>query len=223
MNEPIEAGIEHLLLDGKLDLGNKSMFRASPELQELQQRFLHAKTEKQSMSVASGLFAMACPILPLGFLSTFFVLGKLDGFDKSPEQLAMEKGGLRNEMARLAAADALMRQKKEKGEDVESKALLRYASREMAVQPIRAAMKPIKGADKRVLPRQQSRDALQESGFFMTKEKQEKMRKLKRQKILTETLAQKEREEQNTLEASKLSQKLEMLDKLLKKMETGQP
>lgn len=219
MNEPtIDAGIEQLLLDGKLDFNGKSMFRASPELQELQQRYLQNKAEKQSMTVTTSCFAMACPILPLGFLSMFFVLGKLDGFDKSPEMLAQEKGDLRNEMARMAAADALLRQKKERGEDVESKALLRYASREMAVQPIRSAIRPIKGTDKRVLPRQQSREALADNGFFQTKEKQDKMRKIKQQKILLETLAQKEREEQNTVEASSLSQKLEILDKLLKKM-----
>jgi len=78
-------------------------------------------------------------------------------------------------------------------------------------------MRPIKGNEKRVIPKQHSREQLSD-GFFLTKEKQTKMRNLKRQKILLESLAAKEREEQNTTEASKLSQKLEMLDKLLKKM-----
>lgn len=202
------------MFDGRLDHG--SAFRVSPELRELQERYLQAKGEKQNMTLASSCFAMACPIMPLGFLSMLFVLGKLDGMDKDPESLEFNKT-LKGEMARIAAADALMRKRKESGEDPESNAYLRYASREMELRPLRVAMRPIKGSEKRVIPKQQSREALSDGGFFLTKEKQSKMRSMKQQKILLESLVAKERE-QNSSEASKLSEKLEMLDKLLKRM-----
>ena len=168
------------------------------------------------MGVASSMFAMACPIMPLGFLSMLFVLGKLDGMDKDPETLAFNRT-LKADMARIAAADALMRKKRDLGEDAESNAYVRYASREMELRPLRMAMRPIRGAEKRVIPRQQSREQLS-NGFFLTKEKQQKMRDIKRQKILLEGLMEKEREKDNNPEVSRLSQKLEMLDKLLRKM-----
>lgn len=216
MNEPAEASIEDSFLGERLELGGSSAFRVSPEIRELQERYLQAKAEKQHMAIAGSCLAMACPIMPLGFLSALFVLGKLDGMDKDPVSMEMQRG-LKSDMARIAATEALMRMKKERGEDPESNAYLRYASREMALRPLRSAMRPIKGNEKRVIPKQHSREQLAD-GFFLTKEKQTKMRNLKRQKILLESLAAKEREEQNTTEASKLSQKLEMLDKLLRKM-----
>jgi hypothetical protein len=217
MNHPTDAGIEQLF-NRPLDLGSGSSFRASPELRELQERFLVAKGEKQNMTISAGCFAMACPIMPLGFLAIFSLLGKMDGLDKDPETLEMGRG-LKGEMARIAAAEALMRKRKGEGEDVESNAYLRYASRELQMRPLRIAMKPLKGSgsEKRVIPRQQSREALS-NGFFMTKEKQNKMRDIKQQKILLESLANKEREEQNHIESNAVAQKLEKLDQLLRKM-----
>ena len=215
-----DAGIEQSLFDTKLEFGSQSTFRMSPELQQLQERFLQAKTEKQNMGVAGSMFAMANPINPLGFLAALFLLGKLDGMEKDPLELAMEQNkNLRNEMARFAAADALTRKRKQSGEDPETNAYLRYASRELALRPYRSAMRPIRGSgDKRVIPKQQqSRESLSD-GYFLTKEKQAKIREVKRQKIMLESLAAKEREEQKVTEASMLSQKLEMLDKLLRKM-----
>ena len=218
MNQPVE-GIEQFLMS-RFEVGSGSAFRVSPELRELQERYLEAKGERQNMSVASSMFAMACPIMPLGFLSVLFMLGKLDGMDKDP--LSMEYNRtLKGDMARIAAADALMRMRKEKGEDAESNAYLRYASREMELRPLRMAMKPIRGAEKRVIPKQ-SQQSLGE-GFFITKEKQTKMRDIKRQKVLLEGLKEKEQKEQNTNEVCRLSQKLEMLDKLLNKMSGSKP
>ena len=214
-HQPTETSLESLF-SSSLDLHGGSAFRVSPELRELQERFLEAKCEKQHMSVASSMFAMACPIMPLGFLSMLFVLGKLDGLEKDPESLAFNRS-LKGDMARIAAADALMRKKRELGEDAESNAYVRYASRELELRPIRMAMRPIRGAEKRVIPRQQSREQLN-NGFFLTKEKQEKMRDAKKQKILLESLVEKEKEKDNSHEVSRLSQKLEMLDKLLRKM-----
>lgn len=218
MNQPTEAGHEHSLFGSSLDMTGGSAFRVSPELRELQERYLQGKCEKQHMTVTTSMFAMACPIMPLGFLSILFMLGKLDGMDKDPETLAFNRT-LKGDMARIAAADALMRKRKETGEDSESNAYVRYASREMELRPLRMAMRPIRGAEKRVIPRQQSREQLS-NGFFLTKEKQQKMRDIKRQKILLESLVEKEKENDNSNEASRLSQKLEMLDKLLRKMNT---
>jgi hypothetical protein len=212
MNQPTEQS----LFGSSLDFTGGSAFRVSPELRELQEKYLQAKCEKQHMGVASSMFAMACPIMPLGFLSMLFVLGKLDGMEKDPETLAFNRT-LKGDMARIAAADALMRKKRDLGEDAESNAYVRYASREMELRPLRMAMRPIRGAEKRVIPRQQSREQLS-NGFFLTKEKQQKMRDIKRQKILLEGLMEKEREKDNNPEVSRLSQKLEMLDKLLRKM-----
>ncbi|MBX9686071.1 MAG: hypothetical protein K2X27_05185 [Candidatus Obscuribacterales bacterium] len=215
MNQP-NLNIEQSLFEGPLDLRGASAFRVSPELRELQEKFVQAKNEKQHMTIATSCLAMACPIMPLGFLATLFVLGKLDGMDKDPTQIEQSRS-LQGEMARIAAAEALMRKKKERGEDTDANAYIRYASREMALRPLRVAMRPIKGAEKRVIPKMQSRESLCD-GFFQTKEKQQKMREIKRQKILLESLADKERKENNTSEACQLSDKLEMLDKLLKKM-----
>ncbi len=164
--------------------------------------------------------AMANPIMPLGFLATLFLLGKMDGMDKDP--FALEMGGnktLKGEMARIAAAEALLRKRKESGEDPESNAYLKYASRELAMRPYKSALRPLRANEKRVIPNKQSRENLGTNSFFITKEKQAKMREIKKQKILLESIAQKEREEQNLAEASQISQKLELLDKLLNKME----
>lgn len=222
MNTSPESGIEHLSLDSKLDfrLGS-SAFRSSPELRELQERFVQAKTEKQSMAIAGSCFALASPLMPLGFLSALFVLGKMDGMDKSPEELLLEKGrGLQGEMARIAAAEALMRKKKANGEDPETDAYIRYASRQLELRPLRVAMRPIKGAETRVIPKRQSQEP---SEFFVTKEKQSKMKDIRKQRILLEGLMEQERKEQNFSEVCKLSSKLEMLDKLLKKMGGSNP
>jgi hypothetical protein len=112
-----------------------------------------------------------------------------------------------------------LRKKKENGEDPESNAYLRYASRELQLRPLRMAMRPIKGSEKRVIPKQQSGDSLN-GGYFLTREKQAKEREIKRQKILLESLADKERKEKGASPetSSKLSEKLEKLDQLLRKM-----
>jgi hypothetical protein len=125
-------------------------------------------------------------------------------------------------MARIAAADALLRQKKANGEDPESNAYLRYASRELELRPLRNAMRPIKGSEKRVIPKQQqSKDAINGAGFFLTREKMNKEREIKRQKILLESLnAKDDGKEKQGIEKSSLSEKLEKLDQLLKKLDS---
>ena len=218
--DPGELSIESLFSGrGPLDF-NSSAFKASPELRELQERFIKAKSEKQSMSIMGSCLAMASPIMPLGFLATLFLLGKMDGMDKDP--FALEMGGnktLKGEMARIAAAEALLRKRKENGEDPETNAYLKYASRELAMRPYKSALRPLRANEKRVIPNKQSRENLGSNSFFITKEKQAKMREIKKQKILLESIGQKEREEQNLAEASQISQKLELLDKLLNKIE----
>lgn len=218
MNDPIIPGTETSFLGGgRFELGSGSAFRVSPELRELQERYLVAKNERQHMTIATSCFAMACPIMPLGFLAALFLLGRLDGMDKDPLE-SMEKGRtLQGDMARIAAAHALMRKKKDLGEDPESDAYLKYASRELELRTLRMAFRPLKG-EKRVIPKhQQSRDTLNGAAYFLTKEKQTKEREIKRQKIMLESIANKEREK-NPVESSKINEKLEKLDQLLKKM-----
>lgn len=213
---PPESGIEQLLFDGRLDFKPGSAFKASPELRELQDRFMHAKAEKQNMAVVGSCLALASPLMPLGFLAALFMLGKMDGMEKSPEELALEKGrGLQGEMARIAAAEALLRKRKANGEDTEADAYIRYASRQLELRPIRTALRPIKGTETRVIPKKHSTEP---SDFFITREKQNKMRDLKKQRILLEVLMEKEQKEQNFSEVSRISAKLEMLDKSLRKM-----
>jgi hypothetical protein len=213
-----ESSIENLF-DGRLDFKSGSAFKSSPELRELQERYLHAKAEKQNMAVVGSCFALASPLMPLGFLSALFMLGKMDGMDKSPEELLLEKGrGLQGEMARIAAAEALMRKKRANGEDPESDAYIRYASRQLELRPLRVAMRPIKGAETRVIPK---KHASEPSDFFITKEKQNKLRDIRKQRILLEGLMEKEQKEQNFSEACRLSSKLELLDKMLRKMGAG--
>lgn len=123
-------------------------------------------------------------------------------------------------MARIAAADALMRKKKANGEDPEADAYIRYASRQLELRPHRIAMRAIKGSESRVIPKSTSREPAPD--YFVTREKQSKMRDIKKQRILLEGLIDKERNEQNFGEVCRISSKLEMLDKLLKKMNGGQ-
>ena len=216
----VEAAIEQALGDGRLDFKPGTAFRSSPELRELQESFMKAKAEKQSMAVTGSFLALASPLMPLGFLSALFMLGRMDGMEKSPEQLLLEKSsGLQGEMARIAAAEALMRKKRANGEDPETDAYLRYASRQLELRPLRNAMRPIKGTENRVIPKQQYREPAPD--YFLTREKQTKMRDIKQQRILLEGVMEKERKEQNFSEVCRLSSKLEMLDKLLKKMGGG--
>jgi hypothetical protein len=219
MNEPVvDTGIEHSLLGGPLELGSGSRFRVSPEIRELQERYLSDKNERQHMSIATSCFAMVCPIMPLGFLAALFVLGKLDGLDKDPASME-EARSLKGDMARIAAAAALMRKRKDAGEDPDSDAYLKYASRELQLRSLRLALRPLKGSEKSVIPRQQqSRDSMNGAAFFQTREKQQKARVLKRQKIMLESIANKEKEDKQLEPNNKLAEKLEKLDQLLKKM-----
>jgi len=218
MNEPVIPGIEHSVFGGHLESGSGSAFRVSPELQELQERYLGAKGERQTMNIAASCFAMACPIMPLGFLAALFVLGKLDGLDKDPVSMEHARS-LQGDMARIAAAQALLRKKKESGEDLDSDAYLKYASRELQLRTLRMAMRPLKGSEKRVIPKQQqSRDSLNGAGYFLTREKMTKERDIKRQKILLESISNKDKDEKSPVENNKLSEKLEKLDQLLRKM-----
>jgi hypothetical protein len=229
MNEPVVntgiehshpgMGLEHSFLGGSLDTGFGSAFKSTPELRELQERYLANKNERQHMTIATSMFAMACPIMPLGFLAALFVLGKLDGLDKDPFEEMEESRSLKGDMARFAAAAALMRKRKDAGEDPESDAYLKYASREMELRPLRQVMRPLKGSEKRVIPKQQqSRDSLDSPSYFITREKQAKEREIKRQKIMLESLSDKERKESPIEANNKLSEKLDKLDQLLRKM-----
>ncbi|MBY0359943.1 MAG: hypothetical protein K2W82_18205 [Candidatus Obscuribacterales bacterium] len=204
-------------LDAKLDsrLGFFSKTE-TVEMRLLRQQFLLDKGQRQSMLVSSSMFAMACPIMPLGFLSIFMALGRLEGLDNGPEALE-QKGGLAAQMARVAAAEALLRRrKKDGGESDDDSGYLRYAARQMELRPFRTALSTPRFSDQRVLPKRRP-EAFDEK-FFVTREKALKTSKLRRKKIYLESLIEKEKEQQDFSEASSISAKIETLDKLLKRL-----
>lgn len=203
-------------LDAKLDsrLGFFSKAETA-EMRLLRQQFLLDKGQRQSMLVSSSMFAMACPIMPLGFLSIFMALGRLEGLDNGPEALLEQKGGLAAQMARVAAAEALLRRRKKDGsENEDDSGYLRYAARQMELRPFRTALSTPRFSDQRVLPKRRP-EAFDEK-FFVTREKALKTSKLRRKKIYLESLM--EKEQQDFSEASSISAKIETLDKLLKRL-----
>lgn len=185
------------------------------EYRALREQFLLDKSQRENMGVTSSLLSMICPIMPLGLLSVFQMLGRMDGLDEGP-QMAIRQQGLMSEMARIAAADALMRKRKKEG--IEDDGYLQFATRQMELRPLRMAFSTHRIIDKQTLPKRRGLEQ-PENGYFMTKKETAKASKVRKEKILLESMMKKESEEQKFSEASSISSKIEALDKLLKRIE----
>lgn len=187
------------------------------DLLDLQRQFLADKSERQSLTTMSGCFALACPILPLGLLGAFFLLGKLDGFDKGPGGLEKGKTGLRAQMARMAAAEALARKRKldaeKKGEGASTDIFPTSTSLTALISM--AERRPSSWQSEKTLIPRQARMA-PENGFFVTKDKMTKAKEIKKQKMLLESLMENEKSKQNFSAVSEISARLESLEKLVR-------
>lgn len=188
----------------------------SIEFQWLRQRFLTDKSQRQSIGIASNFFSIASPIMPLGFLAAFFALGRMDSMDQGP-QLLERNGGLKAQMARIAAYEAMQRLKKKNGGDVDDDGYLKYAARQLELRPLKIALSSPKMTEHQLLPKRKGRQQNDER-FFTTRDKAVTANKLRRKKIFLEAVMEKERGTQEFSEASAISAKIDSLDKLLKRL-----
>lgn len=219
MQQQEPQGIESLLLGLGTGTGSDKKLAGkydSPEHVQLRHRFLQEKAEKQSISLVSNCLAFATPFLPFSFLSTFFLLGKLDGMDKGPEALFAEKEGLKAEMARLAAAEALARKRAKEGQSgSDEMAALAAAHRRQADNVLFNGGKSALWAEKRVLPSKKIRG---DRKLFVTNGEHKKKNELKKQKMALEAVKEHEVKKQNFSAVSEISAKLELLEKLVTRL-----
>lgn len=215
MNEELETILAKTLADFSTE--GKSV-PESRELLELQRQFLVEKGERQTVATISGCLSLACPILPLGLLGAFFLLGKLDGFDKGPGGFEKGKTGLRAEMARIAAAEALARKRKleaEKGEGMSHDML--PSGKALQALLNMPDKRPVSWQSEKTLIPKQIKMA-PEKGFFVTKDKVAKANEIRKQKLLLESLMEKEKEKQNFSAVSEINSRLESLEKLVRRV-----
>lgn len=188
------------------------------ELLDLQRQFLADKSERQNLTTMSGCFALACPVLPLGLLGAFFLLGKLDGFDKGPAGLEKGKTGLRAQMARMAAAEALERKRKLDAEKGEGGSLDGFPARTSLTALMNIAdRRPVSWQSEKTLIPRQARMA-PENGFFVTKDKLAKAKEIKKHKLLLESLMENEKAKQNFSAVTEINARLESLEKLVMRL-----
>ncbi len=219
MNEDLENLLVKALSE-KLE-GGKPSGGESREFIELRNKFLKDKGERQNVTTMAGcLSGFAAPIFPLGLLGLFFLLGKLDGLDKGPLcPQTQKRTGLRAQMARIAAAEALAIARRkleaEKGNSFPEHGTLSGAAlKALLSTPER---KPLAwNAEKRLLPKQSRFSP--EKGYFVTKDKIVKAKQMKEQKLLLEAVMETERKKQNFSAVGEISSRLETLERLVRQM-----
>lgn len=223
MNQDLENLLVKALSE-KLE-GGKPATGDSRELLELQTKFLADKAERQTVGTVAGCLSFASPILPLGILGFFFLLGKMDGLDKGPLEQGKRKNGLRAQMARIAAAEALALARKKKWEADKENGVIGETtsltgSALKALISTTSDRRPVTwNAEKRVIPKQGRLSA--EKGYFVTKDKMARAKQLKEHKLLLEALMEKQQTKQNFSAVSEISSRLESLEKLVRQLLGG--
>lgn len=220
MNQDLE-NILVKALSSKLE-GGKPTATESRELIELQTKFLAEKSERQNVTAMASCLSFASPILPLGLLGVFFLLGKMDSMDKGPMAALQKRNGLRAQMARIAAAEALAIARKKQLEAEKEKGMSTSEPSTLSGMAIKALInmpdrRPVSwNAEKRVIPRQAKLNP--EKSYFVTKDKVARAKQLKEQKLLLEAVMEKEQKKRNFSAVGEISSKLETLEKLVRQL-----
>lgn len=196
-----------------------------PELVEREVLFLHNRKQLGDACVMSNFLSLACPINPISFLSAFMAFDKLSGGAKSPLEQVNTQNKL-SRLAMLAAADAAVREAKKRGKG--DKGLLAALCDRPDMNPeSRAALAGCQsifgsGPEKKIYQSQSGRFASEKLAqkMFITRDKQIKLAKLKKRKMLLEGLLERQNKLQDFIAMSKVSSQLDLLDKALKRLQS---
>lgn len=196
-----------------------------PELVERQVLFLHNRKQIGDATVMSNLLSFACPINPISFLSAFMAFDKLGGGDRSPlEQFNAQSKTHR--LAMLAAADAAVREAKRRGGS--DKGLLSILCERQNIHldnvPVLSGCQSLTGMvkERKTSFSQPGRFASEKLAqkMFLTRDKQIKLAKLKKRKMLLEGFLERQNKLQDFVAMSKVSSQLDLLDKALKRLQS---
>jgi hypothetical protein len=109
----LDAHIESRCGDGALD--RRAGMRMNREVKGSAVYRLGVEPRYERLAVASNYFAMACPIMPIGFLGLFALLGKLDGLYQRSLLPSEDKQSRHNRELVQSFYAAAMREKELRG------------------------------------------------------------------------------------------------------------
>ncbi len=211
-------------LDGFLDrrasdggfemLTSRALSRESNYQLDLRYRF--SDRGKPGMTVASNYFALACPIMPIGLLGAFLFLDKLDSLYESSRLTHEDVDSRRRADLTQAMYVAAMREKLEI--EKKKKGLAEAA-------PLQADA-PKAGVEGKMVRKRKEPQTIStgkaSDGFngalFFGRGNQKEVGKAVRQKMLLEEHLDKMNQQQDYGAVCRLSSRIELLDKALKRM-----
>lgn len=215
--------------DGFLDKGSRDggfdLLAVRPLSREVDTSMRFQIGERQRVTVASNYFAMACPIMPLGLLGAFMLLEKLGGmYEPDPDRLEAlqtqrERGELTNALYIAAMKKKLETDKKLDGLlDGSGLQCSRPVDAILGLGDKRPGAKPPKKEVSLMLEGKRS-EQINGPRLLNRAQRQPEVGKLVKAKMLLQSHLEEMAEEQSDYGAiCRVSARLELLDKALKKL-----
>jgi hypothetical protein len=169
--------------------------------------------DHQRMSVATNYFALACPIMPIGVLGLFMLLGKLDEMWSQHMFLKPGKGELYDRLAEQSREAYLLRAKQQLEANPQPKIEFQCSR---STENIKGSDKPKKRKETDF--KHDEKPAQRFDRPNLLSKSQNDASKLIKQKMALEEHLEKISGEQNYHLYCRVSAQLELLDKALKKL-----
>jgi hypothetical protein len=174
--------------------------------------------ERQSLSVATNYFALACPIMPIGLLGAFLFLEKMGALYDGPKELEAEQTTRERGELSQALYIAAMKQKIE----AERKKNLDAADDLLCSRPVEGLMPMGVGKHKRKTKEAalllSGKSSERVNGPVMLSKPQQDIGKIVKQKLQLQSHLEKLCQEQDFGAVCRVSSKLDLLTKALKKL-----
>ena len=202
-----EAYLERSAHDGGFDLlASRSLSR------EVNTAIPSQFAERQRLTVAANYFALACPILPVGLLGVFMLLGKLDCSSEEGDPKAVTAQDIARERTEHAQQMYLMAMKQK--QEMEKRKTPLACSRPVEVLGRTDKTKKRKDAEWQL----EGKHSQRINGPNLLSRTQNDASKLVKQKMALEEHLEKLSGEQDYHSYCRVSAQIELLDKALRKL-----
>ncbi len=178
--------------------------------------------ERQKLTVAGNYFALACPIMPIGLLGIFLLLGKLDSaYGEKPEKLTAEETQRERGELTQALYLAAMKKKLESERKLDADKLLGLRSRPIdSLFPLGEKKPPKKKQENSLMLQGKRSDRISGPSLLnrANGRAQSDLGKLVKAKMQLQSHLEQMSKEQDFGAVCRVSARIELLEKALKKL-----
>jgi hypothetical protein len=207
----LDGYLDRRVRDGGFDYQTSMALSKDLNVTDYQQ-FKVQQAGRERMTVAQNYFALACPIMPIGFLGAFMFLEKLGGlYQPEPEQekiVAQRQEELTRALYVTAMREKLEADKKKKGymNSMPDEIIMRAGEKKQ----------PKKNKDTAMMLSGRTSDRI--SGPPVLSKEQRDVGKVVKKKMAMQSMLEQHSKNQDYSAVCRVSSKIELLDKALKRM-----